>query len=231
MVRLPGCKLDFKEPLVGMMKFRVAFAVLAMAVSAFGMSQKQKMTVRFHAETNPNDGENFTIKAKLANMRRDATLSSVPAINETQIKAIYPFPADDGSFGCVFQLDAQGRLRLETVSTEQRNTALVLYVATKQGHHQVIDMLIDRPVTNGIITVPRGLTQAEVAVMKTEFRVVGEVKGQKKPAPGEGGASAPAPAPASAPKPAAKPAPRTGPAPQPVPREQLRDLDLPRIAD
>lgn len=165
---------------------------------------------------------------KLQNLRRDAYVSRVPAIYEKQIKAIYPFPGDDGTWGCVFQMDEQGRIRLETMSSEQMHTALVLYVSTKGGQHQVIDMLIDKPVTNGIISIPRGLTELEVNVMKTQFPIIGEEKGKKKkaePKPEVAAAPAPTPAPRStAPKTAA---PRT----QPVPKEKLRELDLPRVAD
>src|SRR5947207_3433055 len=113
------------------MNFRVAAAVFAMCASAFGMSQQPKVSIRFHAEANPSDGPSFVMPAKLQNLRRDASLARVPAIYEKQIKAIYPFPANDGSWGCVFQLDAQGRIRLETMSSEQLHTALVLYVSTK----------------------------------------------------------------------------------------------------
>ena len=138
--------------------------------------------MRFHSEANPNDGTSFAMPAKLQYLQRDVHLNRVPSLSEKQIKKIYPFPAEDGSWGCVFQFDEQGRIRLETMSSEQQHTALVLFVGTKQGQHQVIDMLIDRPVTNGTFTVPRGLTAIEVAVMKTQFPVLGEekVKKQKK---------------------------------------------------
>ena len=233
------------------MKFRVAIAALALCSPAFGMSQKQKVSVRFHAEANPSDGASFVMPAKLHNQRRDVSLSRVPAINEKQIKAIYPFPGDDGTWGCVFQLDQQGRIRLETMSSEQLHTALVLFVSTKQGQHQVIDMLIDRPVTTGIITVPRGLTDTEVAVMKTQFTVLGETKGKGKGKPEAkpddtdwrtdpsrnarpSGAFAPATPGAVAPpsgKPQPAPATKPQPTPTPAERQKLRELDLPRVAD
>ena len=148
------------------MKFRIAVAVLALGSAAFGSSQKPMVTVRFHAEANPNDGNSFVMPAKLQYLQRDASLGRVPSLSERNIKKIYPFQADDGSWGCVFQFDEQGRIRLETMSSEQMHTALVLIVGTKQGQHQVLDMLIDRPVTSGSLTVPRGLTAIEVTVMK-----------------------------------------------------------------
>ena len=234
------------------MKFRIAIVALALGASAFGMSQKPKVSVRFHPEVNPNDGASFAMPVKLHYLRRDAHLSRVPAINEKQIKAIYPFAADDGTWGCHFQFDDQGKIRLETMSSEQTNTALVLFVSTKLGQHQVIDMLIDRPVTSGAITVPRGLTPAEVVVLREQFPVLGEVKkGKKKKAEPEpkkddvtdwrmarptnsrrsDNTGIPTPIPTAAPTgvpPRTAPA---APAAPSVPRNTLRDLDLPRVQD
>jgi hypothetical protein len=227
------------------MKFRIATAVLALGSAAFGSSQKPQVTVRFHSEANPNDGASFAMPAKLQYQQRDVYLNRVPSLSERQIKKIYPFPADDGTYGCVFQFDQQGRIRLETMSSEQQHTALVLFVGTKQGQHQVVDMLIDRPVTSGTFTVPRGLTQLEVAVMKTQFPVMGEekVKKEKKKKSElendevtdwridrtrdkrpENPATPAAPVAAV---PNTPPPPKTAP----VPRQKLRELDLPRIAD
>ena len=229
------------------MKFRIAVAALALALGAsvFGASQKPKVSIRFHAEANPHDGSSFAMPVKLQYMRRDAHLNRVPAFSERQVQTIFPFQADDGTCGCVFKLDAQGRIRLETMSSEQLNTALVVFVATKHGQHQVMDMLIDRPVTTGMITVPRGFTAIEIAVMKEQFPVIGEEKDKdkkkkkkaepekedvtnwgidrKRDEPGRQPVDVrPAPA-ASAVAPA-----RTV---QPVSKQKLRELDLPRVAD
>jgi hypothetical protein len=225
------------------MKFRIILAAVALCSTAFGMSKKPSLTVRFHPEANQNDGPSFVMPIKLENMRRNAYVARVPAFSERQIKEIYPFPADDGTYGCVFRLDDQGKIRLETMSSEQMNTALVLFVGTKSGQHQVIDMLIDRPVTTGMITVPRGLTAAEVAVMKQQFKIIGEEPKKKKKEPkpddptdwrmdrtrdqqsGTGAAAERKPGDL----PVTQPPVRTGV--KPVPREQLRELDLPRVAD
>jgi hypothetical protein len=229
------------------MKFRIALAALAMGASAFGMSQKPKVTVRFHPEVNPNDGTSFSMPVKLQYLRRDAHLSRVPSFSEKQIKAIYPFPADDGTWGCHFQLDEQGRIRLEAMSSEQLNTALVLFVATKGGQHQVIDMLIDRPVTTGAITIPRGLTAAEVVVMKTQFPVLGEekVKKKKQPEPKKddvtdwrmaremdprAGQRAAVPWTTNAGRPSAPPPSSATPA-DAARQQKLREIDLPRFRD
>jgi hypothetical protein len=39
---------------------------------------------------------------------------------------------------------------------------------------QVINLVVDRPVTDGIVSIPRGLTPEEVALLRTAFPVMGE---------------------------------------------------------
>ncbi len=143
------------------------------------MSKKAEVSIRFHTEANANDSEAFSIPVNLLYQRRQVYLSRVPDFSEKQIDRIFPFPAKDGSWGCVFKLNPQGRIRLETMSGEIRGSALVVFIATKAGRRQVTDMIIDRPVSDGIITIPRGLTAFEVEALKKEFKTVGEK--EKKP--------------------------------------------------
>ena len=140
------------------------------------MSHKPGVTVRFHTETNAQDSDTFAMPVNLFYQRRKAYLNRVPDFSEKQVQTIFPFEAGDGTWGCVFQLTAQGRLRLESLSSETRGAALVVFVGTKGGQHQVVDMVIDRPVTDGIITVPRGLTGPEVVALRKQFKEIGARK-------------------------------------------------------
>ncbi len=163
------------------MQIRRLFAFFASAVVLGGlpapaMSTKPKVSVRFYTEANAQIGSTFAMPARLENMGRDTHLNRVPEFSELQITAIYPFPATDGTWGCAFQLSEQGRIRLETLSTESRGTALVVVIGTKKGQHQVTDMMIDRPVTDGVITVPKGITEIEIAGMRKQFKVLGVEK-------------------------------------------------------
>lgn len=167
------------------MRFRLfCFAIvsLALPLPIRAMSQKAAITVRFHTEANPNDGEAFATPVTLFYQHRQVYLSRVADLSEKQIEKILPFPAKDGSWGCVFKLTPQGRIRLETMSGEIRGSALVVFVATKSGQHQVTDMVIDRVVTDGVITIPSGLTELEIAALKKQFKTLGvqEKKGWRE---------------------------------------------------
>lgn len=167
--------------------------------------------------------------------QRDVHVSRIPEFSELNIKAAMPFRTSDGTWGCAFQLDVQGTIRLETVSNGAKGSAMVVFVGTKQGVHQVVDMVIDRTVSDGVITIPRGLTEGEVAVISQQFKVIGAEKQKederkknhpapKKGAPGSNWAEDPAvggrlP---TAVDPNPKKKPDSGKAP---------GLDLPRVAD
>ncbi len=211
--------------------FLLAMASLVLSVPTRAMSSKPEITVRFHSEANPNDGEAFATPVNLFYQHRQAYLSRVADLTEKQIEKVLPFPAKDGSFGCVFKLNPQGRLRLETMSAETRGSALVVFVATKAGQHQVADLLIDRPVTDGIITIPRGLTEFEIVILKKKFKLLGapEKKGwrerprMKTELPGRGEPTDRPPTRPSVNEPITSPV---------TPRRGLgSELDLPRLSD
>lgn len=153
--------------------FRLILPLLALSFVA-GAKKNPEITVRFHAEANRLDGERFATPAQLKFPPRQAHIQRVPTISERQIKGIFPFQAPDGSWGCAFKLDASGRLALEVLSTERRGSSIVAFVGTKSGTHQVIDMQIDKVITDGIITIQHGLTELEVAALRKAFTTLGQ---------------------------------------------------------
>lgn len=155
-----------------------------LALACLGMARQPSTTVRFYAEANARDGDTFSKPIKLQNPPRDAFIERVPSINERNIKSMYPFPAADGTWGAAFQLDNKGRLDLMALSTQRRGSSLVVFVVTKNGIHQVIDLLIDKPVNDGIISIPRGLTELEIKALGKDYPVMGP-RGPKVRQPGE----------------------------------------------
>jgi hypothetical protein len=151
--------------------------LLVLAAGSLAMARKAPVTVRFFAEANRMDTNSFASPIQLHFPEREAYIEKIPSINEGMIEAIYPFQAADGSWGAAFKLDHKGRIDLELLSTERRGTSLVVFVGTKTGTHRVIDMIIDKPVRDGIITIPRGLTEMEIGSLTKEFPAWG---GKKK---------------------------------------------------
>jgi len=158
------------------MNFAPRLLAVVLALACLAMARKPSVTVRFFAEANARDGASFSSPIKLHFPEREAHIEKMPAINERNIRAMYPFQAADGSWGASFQLDEKGRIDLEVVSTERRGSSMVVFVGTKNGVHQVIDMLIDKPVRDGIITIPRGMTEMEIGALTKEFPQMGQKK-------------------------------------------------------
>lgn len=152
--------------------------LLALLACAFlGMSQKQPaITVRFYAEANKMDTDRFAKPLTFRHPAREGYIENVPSIHERNIKAVYPVKASDGSWGCTFQLDNSGRINLEVLSTERRGTSLVAFAGTKTGVHQIVELLIDKPILDGIIFIPNGLTEMEIAAITKSWPVIGQKK-------------------------------------------------------
>lgn len=149
------------------------------ALTFLGMAQKPKITVRFFAEAGAADTDRFAQPITFRNPERKGFIERIPTVHENQIKTVYPFQANDGSWGCAFKLDPSGRLALEVVSTERRGTSLVAFVGTKTGTHQVVELFIDQPIRDGIISIPNGLTELEIAAITKQWPVMGQTKKKK----------------------------------------------------
>lgn len=144
------------------------------ALTLCGMARKPPLSVRFHLETVGAAGPPFAIPAKFSNPPREGFIATVASISDRNIVGIYPAPAADGTWGCAFKLDDRGKFALETLSREHRGSSLVGFIATKSGTHQLPELLIDQPVTDGIIYLPRGLTGAEIVALRKQFKLFGQ---------------------------------------------------------
>ena len=153
--------------------------LIALALGSLGFVKKKAITVRFHIEANERDGQPFAMPVKFRNPPRDGFMTQIPAISERNITAIFPFPAPDGTFGCAFKLDNFGRTALEEMSLSNRGSSVVAFVGTKTGPHQVIDMVVDKVIRDGIISIPSGLTQLEIVALEKEFKVLGQARKKK----------------------------------------------------
>jgi hypothetical protein len=152
------------------MKFALRLCVVPLLLLAFtGMAKKPQFLVRFFVEANEHDTERFAQPIQLKYPPRSAFVERVPIISERDIKAIYPFNSPDGTWGCSFKLDPTGRLALENASSQNRGRAIVAFIGTQRGTHQVIDMVVDRTISDGIVTIQHGLTTMEMGMLGREF--------------------------------------------------------------
>ena len=138
-----------------------------------GTSNKKKdvLSIRIHGEGSSEDGEKFTVPVTLLDGRK-AFLSIMPLLSEHDIKAIYPYKAADGSGGVYLKLDGHGANLLTEYSIERMGKNGVLAVMI--NGRQVIDLLVDAPVRDGVFVIPYGLTMAEEARLVNAFPIIGQ---------------------------------------------------------
>ena len=154
---------------MGMLCLLLALGPCAQA----GASSKKKdvCTIRIHGEGSTEDGEKFTVHHTLLS-GRDAYLSIMPLLSEHEVKVIYPFRAADGSGGIKLFLDAHGANLLTEYSIERmgRDSVLAVFV----NGREVIDLLVDAPVRDGVFVIPYGLTMTEEAELVNAFPIAGQ---------------------------------------------------------
>ncbi len=154
--------------------FLPLLALLPLLFVAAAKKPQQTM-VRFHLQGNPVEGDPFVMEVKLAD-GRGVFIKRIPEVSERDVEAIYPFPAPDGSMGCAFKLDVHGRIALETFSLKDRGKVLVCLL----NGRVVTAMLIDKPIKDGVIMMPSGLFDQEIAMLQKEHPTIGQPGKKKK---------------------------------------------------
>ena len=158
------------------MRQRFLILPLLLGLCCLGMGKKHEpFNIRFYTEAAQGDTDSFSEPLELLNGQQ-VYLDEIANISERDIVAVYPYPVDDGSGGCAFKLDDHGTDSLDSLSNEKRGSLLI---ATISGR-QVADILIDQRVTDGIVTIPNGITTDEMKIILKKFPIMGSKKAAKK---------------------------------------------------
>lgn len=160
----------------------VLAAILAVFVqsSLAGSNKGPVTTIRLHCEGAAKDGSSFVTELELADGRK-IPIRKVPAVNERDIAAFYPFPGNDGLAGAYFRLDAHGAHKLQQLTVEDKGRTAVVLV---NGRAASV-LKISGTVGDGILYVPGGILPQEIAALESRFPVIGRESefGKRKPAP------------------------------------------------
>lgn len=144
-------------------------ALLALPPALFaGAKKTPPLAIRLHCEGSATDGDSFVTELTL----RDGTklpIRKVPAVNERDITAFYPFPGNDGLAGAYFRLDAHGSNKLHQLGVEEKGRSAVVLV---NGRAASI-LKISGTVRDGILYVPGGLLPQEILQLESHFPLIG----------------------------------------------------------
>jgi hypothetical protein len=142
-----------------------------------GGAKKPEIDLRIHGQGTAAEVPTFAFPATLLN-GVPTYLQRMPLITEREIKSVFPFPAADGTSGVYLKLNSHGTGLLGQYTMERRGRELVVML----NGRQISNLLVDRPVSDGIVSIPRGLTPDDVELLTVAFPIMGEA-GKKKPAP------------------------------------------------
>jgi hypothetical protein len=112
------------------------------------------------------------MSARSTSSGRDIAIQKLPGITEHDVMAFSAYPAHDGTFGALFQLDDHGKVVLDTLSVERRGSFLFVFI----NGRMITELKIDKRVSDGKIYIPSGLSAADVELMKKQWRAIGQGK-------------------------------------------------------
>jgi hypothetical protein len=146
----------------------LATGLLLILTVPFASAKSKHCTVRVHAQGNENDGSVFATPVTTPISGKNIFIEKIPVISEHDVSAYRPYPASDGSFGALLQLDDHGRLALDTLSVERRGGTLLVFI----NGRIISEFLVDRRVSDGQIFIASGLTAADIASMQKTWRQI-----------------------------------------------------------
>ncbi len=144
--------------------------VLAAGPVWAGAKKAPAVAVQFFIQAEQRDGATFT--TTLTWQGRTVFVSKLPLATEQDFVGMYPYRAVDGSFAVAFRLHDPGRLALQTISVAKRGGRLYAVVSGRV----ITPIAIDRIVSDGIISVPFGLTEMEIRGLGDRIPLMKEAK-------------------------------------------------------
>ena len=141
----------------------------AAALLCTGGAKKPAVDLRIHGEGMAAEAPTFAFPATLLN-GRDTFLSRMPLLTHREVRAVYPFAAADGSQGVYLKLDNHGSSLLQQHTMERSGRFMAVFL----NGRQVSNLVADRPVSDWIVSIPRGLDESEIALLTAAFPVMGE---------------------------------------------------------
>src|SRR5438309_8862292 len=117
------------------------FASLILALLAISATGKDRHCIfRVHVEANPNDTAVFSSSVRALFSGKQVAIERIPRLSERDVVAFYPYPASDGTYGALFQMDEHGRIALDALSVERRGTLLFVLI----NGRSISELQIDR---------------------------------------------------------------------------------------
>ncbi|MDF1656481.1 MAG: hypothetical protein P1U58_02645 [Verrucomicrobiales bacterium] len=157
------------------MKYQAVIWLALLAATFFceaGGKKTKGLVVTFHTEAEQTDSPKFITPVKLGSEHRQYFFSKIPSFTDKDIAWFYPFTAADGiSFGAAFRLNERAASELRDITIANQGSLLGL----RCSDAPVKAVLIDRPISDGIVVVWDGLQQRHLQEFRAKFPHVDDV--------------------------------------------------------
>lgn len=145
------------------------FLLLAIAgLLCVAGAKKPQLMIRYYASGSANEGESFTTKVNIGG--QEVVMSRAAVVTEKDFVSFYPVTAKDGTMGVYFRLTPHGGMLLQEATVSKRGGILLPMINGRPCQH----MVIDRPISDGIVGIPSGLTPNDILLIDQKFPMMGE---------------------------------------------------------
>lgn len=142
---------------------RLLLALLVAACIPACQSKKDEVIITVHSQGTDMDSPKTVFRRPVDG--RNMIFKIIPEFSTQSVSAIHTFPADDGTYGVALKLDFKGRQSLDMVTRLRRGEILMTMV-----NGTVVDSVeIDRPISDGLFTVWRGIPAELVTKMEEKY--------------------------------------------------------------
>lgn len=161
------------SPALFLIRLGTLVAAACGLVSCETLTGKPKFTITFHAQAGPEDPPKTMFPYDLEGRRRFFKI--VPEVSQQNITAFHPFPSESGiDNGVALKLDFRGSAALDIITRTRKDEYLLTLVNGKPADYVVID----QPVSDGLITIWQGVPDAIIKEMEKKYP---HIKGGKGP--------------------------------------------------
>ena len=145
----------------------LVLTLLASVLFCSGAGKKYKLyLVTFHLEAEKTDNPKMITPVKLGREHRQYFFNKIPTFTDHDIKWFFPFTSDDGvSYGAAFKLKDHATTELKAITLTNQGKLLGL----RCSDAPLEAVLIDRPITDGVIVVWNGLQQRHLQEFRKRF--------------------------------------------------------------
>lgn len=156
----------------------LSFAFIALLLMGSGKRESGSL-VSMHIETSKDEYPKFAHAIKMGDPAEQFFFQTLPVLTDRDFVWFYPFIAEDKSYGTAFKLNKRGTDMLKSISLTPGYSGklMAVYVMPLGKKEPAVQsyLQIDRPISDGIIVIWKGLSEKHLTVFAKQWPHVRDV--------------------------------------------------------